>query len=169
MLAPGTWQHQNPAGYIQWLISPFLMTSENAYIPLLNEWSTDWEESSSKQVMQTLRGFEDCAGRRNLDRKRLNQQISIFTSLNCKHCNRQLHTFCSDGVDLPMWIEPEKLISWGRRRRKNKVWPFCSACMCLPRCRAPTQLRARPQPSFQTCVTDPTNREYFGWSPHSQG
>ena len=23
MLAPGTWQHQNPAGYIQWFISPF--------------------------------------------------------------------------------------------------------------------------------------------------
>lgn len=34
--------------------------------------------------------------------------------------------------------------------------------MCLPRCRAPTQLRARPQPSFQTCVTDPTKGNISG-------
>ena len=53
-----------------------------------------------------------------------------------------------------MWIEPEKISGSGE---KKKVWrkPFCSACMFPPHCRAPTQLRVRPQPSFQTCVTDP--------------
>ena len=144
------------------------MTRENAYIPLLNEWSTDWEESSSKQVMHTLRGFEDCAGRRNLDRKRLNQQISIFTSLNCKHCNRQLHTFCSDGVDLPMWIEPEKLISWGRRRQK--IWPTFLQCMHVPASLSGTHTAACSSTAFFPDLRNRSyKREYFGWSPHSQG
>ena len=49
-----------------------------------------------------------------------------------------------------------------REKKTKNNGPFCSACMCLPRCRAPTQLRARPQPSFQTCVTDPTKGNISG-------
>ena len=45
--------------------------------------------------------------------------------------------------------------------RKNNG-PFCSACMCLPHCREPTQLHARPQPSFQISVTDPAEQKISG-------
>ena len=49
-----------------------------------------------------------------------------------------------------------------REKKTKNNGPFCSACMCLPRCREPTQLHARPQPSFQISVTDPAEQKISG-------